>query len=188
MVASSARRTNTSRNPSDTALRDLIDEERADHGARSRRDRFWSERVDQETMTLPGLLVAMGEQRDLVRLTLRSGTQRIGRVTAVGTDVVAITEMTGTEVLVSIRQIVTVRVAGAALIAVDTEPIAAILRDQLAALTEERAEVRLLLDTGIIETGTLEACGIGVIALRTQSREIVYVAEANIAEVARVAS
>jgi hypothetical protein len=176
----------------DSGLRRLVDEERADDGARQRRDRLWLSRVEQETMTLPGLLVAMGERREGVRLVLRSGATRIGRVTAVGTDVVAITETSGNDVLISLPQIVTVRTIGSAggsrLIAVDTEPVAAILRDQLLALTEERADVRLVLDTGAAESGTIEACGVGVVALRTRSREIVYVAEANIAEIVRATS
>jgi hypothetical protein len=166
--------------------RDLVDDARADDGARARRDRFWQERVEQETMTLPGLLLAMAERAEPVRLVLRRGAPRLGRITAVGSDVVAMAETNGHEVLVAMHQIVTVRAAGSALIAVDSEPCAAILRDQLLALTEARAEVRLVLDSGPTEAGILEACGVGVVALRTPNREVVYIAEAGISEIVRV--
>jgi hypothetical protein len=184
MAASSARRSEPWPTV-DAHLRDLIDEERADEGARSRRDRFWLDRVDQESMTVAGLLVAMGERRDLVRLNLRSGAHRIGRVTAVGTDVVAIVDTAGVEILLAIRHIASIRSASTAILAVDTEPVAAILRDQLLALTEERAEVRLVLENNTTESGTLEACGVGVVVLRSRNRELVYVAEAAIAEIVR---
>lgn len=167
-------------------VRDLVDHERADDGARIRRDRFWRGHVDQEMMTLSGLLLAMSERGETLRLVLRNGTHRIGRVTAVGSDVVALTETNGTEVLLAMTQIVSLRGQSSKLIAVDAAPCAAILRDQILALTEARAEVRLVLDAGPTESGTLEACGVGVVALRNLAREIVYIAEARIAEIVLV--
>ncbi len=169
-------------------LRQLLDGERANDGARARRDRFWLARVDEEAMTLPGLLIAVAESGIRAKLAVVDGRTHHGRVTAVGLDVVALHDANGASVLVPLSRVLSVRTADRQLIAVDREPSLATFRGELLALTEQRADVRLGLDGGTFERGKLVACGTGLVALRTEQGELAYLAEQHIAEIVIVAS
>ena len=164
-------------------LRQLLDDERANDGARARRDRFWLARIDEEAMTLPGLLIALAETGSPAKLALLGGRTHRGRVTAVGVDLVALDDTNGANIVLPLARVVSVRTTDRQLIAVDREPSSATFRDQLLALTEQRVDVRLGLDGGIDERGTLVACGTDLVALRTISGELVYVPENHIAEI-----
>lgn len=168
-------------------LQQLLDDERVNDGARDRRDRFWLGRIEQEAMTLPGLLIALAESGVGTLITTVGGRTHHGRITAVGIDLVALLDDNGAEVLLPLGRVQSVRTPGRHLIAVDREPSPMTFRDQLLVLTEQRADVRLGLDGGTHERGTLVACGTGVVAIRTANRELTYVSEQHIAEIVTMA-
>ena len=168
-------------------LQQLLDDERANDGARDRRDRFWLGRIEQEAMTLPGLLIALAESEVGTFITTVGGRMHHGRITAVGIDLVALLDGNGDEVLLRLGRIRCVRTPVRHLIAADREPSPRTFRDQLLVLTEQCCDVRLGLDGGTQERGTLVACGTGVVAIRTANGELTYVAEQHIAEIVTVA-
>ncbi len=171
----------------DEPLRSLLDEERAETSTEERSALLWRERVDQESMTLRGVLRAAAESGALGRCVLRSGPVRHGVVGSVGVDVVELFDRGGQLVLLALGQLDAVRFSGTRLLASDAEASTSTLRSCLVALADERADVRLLLHGGVSEQGSLVACGIDVVVLRSFERDLVYVPLSALCEVVVVA-
>ncbi len=167
----------------DQPLQSLLDDERADASAEQRSALFWRARVDQESMTLRGALRAAAESGASARCVMLSGSVRHGVIGAVGLDVVELHARGGQRVLLALNRLRSVRFPGTRLLASDVEASPSTLRSCLVALAEERADVRLVLDGGSDEQGTIVTCGIDVVVLRTSERDLVYVPVSGVGEV-----
>ena len=167
----------------DQPLQSLLDDDRADASAELRSALFWRERVDQESMTLRGALRAAAESGASARCVMSSGSVRHGVIGAVGLDVVELQARGGQRVLLALDRLRSVRFPGTRLLASDADASASTLRSCLVALAEERADVRLVLDGGPEEQGTLVTCGFDVVVLRTFERDLVYVPVSAVGEV-----
>ncbi len=164
-------------------LQSLLDDVRADASAEQRSALFWRERVDQESMTLRGALRAAAESGASARCVMSSGSVRHGVIGAVGLDVVELQTRGGQRVLLALDRLRSVRFPGSRMLASDTEASVSTLRSCLVALADERSDVRLVLDGGSDEQGTLVTCGVDVAVLRTFERDLVYVPVSAVGEV-----
>lgn len=171
----------------DQPLQSLLDDERADASAEERSALFWRGRIEQESMTLRGALRAAAESGASARCVLSGGSVRHGTIGAIGLDVVELQDRGGQHVLLALGRIRSVRFPGTRLLASDAEPSTSTLHSCLVALAEERAEVRLVLDGGSDEQGTVVTCGVDVVVLRTAERELVYVPVSAVGEVVVIA-
>lgn len=167
-------------------LQGILDAERSTATAEVRSALAWRDRVDQESMTVLGALRAAAERGMSACCLMRDGTTHRGHVIAVGPDVIELREHSGRRVFLSLPRVCSLRFPGPRLLASDAEPSAVTLRCCVIILADERAEVRVGLDGGQSEHGTLVACGADVLTLRTTDRELIYVPLSAISEVAMV--
>ena len=171
----------------DQPLQSLLDDERAKVSAEQRNALFWRERVEQESMTLRGALRAAAESGASTRCVMSGGSVRHGVIGAVGLDVVEVHARNGQRVLLALDKLRSVRFPGTRLLSCDAEPSTSTFRSCLVALADERADVRLVLDGGSNEQGTLVTCGVDVVVLRTFERDLVYVPVSAVGEVVLIA-
>ena len=159
----------------DAPLRTMFDNERTNVGIEQRTALFWSELVDREAMTLRGMLRFAAESGALARCVLHDGAVRHATIGSVGIDVVELFDRNGQHVLASLDRLRSVRLPGTGLAASDVEPSAATFHSCLVALADDRADVRLHLDGGHHEQGVVMTCGVDVVVLRTNERDLAYV-------------
>lgn len=165
----------------------MLDDERADASAEQRSALFWRERVEHESMTLRGALRAAAESSAPARCVMSGGSVRHGVIVAIGIDVVELLAEGGQRVLLALDKLRSVRFPFTRLLASDAEPSTSTLRSCLAAMADERADVRLVLDGGSNEHGTLVTCGVDVVVLRTSERDLVYLPVSAVGEVVVIA-
>lgn len=159
----------------DASMTALLDTERSEAATEQRGALFWRDRLDQDTMTLRGVLRAAAECGALARCVLQDGSIRHGLIGSVGVDVVELHDRSGAHVLISLTRVRSLRLPGSRLLATDGEPSTQTLHSCLVALADDRADVRLNLDGGGHEQGVLNTCGVDVAVLRTADRQLVYV-------------
>lgn len=173
--------------PADEPIRSLLDDQRAELSAEQRSALFWRERVDEESMTLRGALRAAAESGASARCVMSGGSVRHGVIGAVGLDVVELHARGGQRVLLALDRLRSVRFSGTRLLASDAEPSTSTLRSCLVALADGRADVRVVLDGGSDEHGTIVTCGVDVVVLRSFERDLVYLPVSAVGEVVVIA-
>src|SRR5688572_4753739 len=146
----------------------------------------WLVRQSEEGGTLAGMLADLAERDETVVCTTRSGRRHVGRVQALGADLVALRCSTGTTVLVTLGAVAQLRTRpGAAPVngerAVrDDRRLSEVLTD----LSADRPDV--IMASGSVELrGELRAVGRDVVTLRIDGRPATaaYVALASADEV-----
>ncbi len=164
-------------------MRSLLDDERAEASAEQRSELYWRQRVEHESMTLRGALRAAAESGASARIVLSGGSVRHAVIRSVGLDVVEVHVRGGQRVLLALDRLRSVRIPGTRLLASEAEPSSTTLRSCIETLAEDRADVRLVLEGGSEEQGTLVTCGADVVVLRTFERDLVYVPLSAVGEV-----
>lgn len=165
-----------------------VEEARVDAAAVGRGRERWLREVAEQEATLVGVLIDLAERGVPVTLQLHGGRRHQGVVRGVGADFVALTIAAGSDVLVAVAGIDTVRTAPDVPATVgdrvaDTELL---LSDVLAELAADREQVRVVTRDGDAIAGQLRSVGHDVAVLRTQAAQpaTVYVAVTAISEVA----
>ena len=95
--------------PFDHDLRELLDHGRRTEAADERRRRHWLRRQAEESGTLAGVLLDLGEREQPVVVGTRSGRRLRGVVRTLGTDFIGLRTPTGDGALVPLRAITSVR-------------------------------------------------------------------------------
>ena len=160
-------------------------EQRVTAAVAERRRAAWLSRQPDRAPTLADLLLTVAERRRPAMVELTDGHRQRGVPTVVGRDVVELRTATNGVVLVALRAVRSVRIAG--------DPIdppgqptgpSTDLAGELARWAEERPPVRLT-TTGAAEPlhGTLLAAGPHLVTLRLPGGDLAYVPLAALAEV-----
>ena len=160
----------------ETELAWLAADARTDERVAQRRRRRWLQRAAAESTTFSGLLDTLAELDQRVEVVLSTGKRVQGRVTVVGSDVVALRDGPDGLVLVALARVVALDAGDRPSLAADgtDRPGAAdrpALRHLLAELAEGRPEVHVAFDGGALD-GRLLWVGEDVAALGVQARAV----------------
>jgi hypothetical protein len=159
----------------------------ADARARER----WLQAAAQADATFAGALLDLAERRAAVSVQTRAGRRHHGCVDVLGADFAALRTRAGSEVLLAVAGITSVRTAPLEQLAIGERVVTTELRlgEVLAELTAERTRVLLVSgDGGDSVVGELRAVGYDMVTVRTDADPpaTAYVPTATIAEVGLV--
>lgn len=143
---------------------------RVDGSADARARERWLSAAAEADATFAGLLLDLAERGVVVSLASVAHRRLQGVVAVLGADFVSLRTVAGTEVLVALAMVASVRTASSAGGAVGERPVTTDLRlaDVLGELANERARVRLvLLDGTEAVSGELRSVGVDVVTVRT---------------------
>ncbi len=150
-------------------LVELLDEGRAEEEARARKRARALDRMAEEGAQLAGTLIDLAERRSTVALSTESGRTHHGVITAVGADHLRMRADTGSEPLVRLSAIVTVRVRPG-----ERQPPATgerspaddqRLLEALARAVDQRPRATLVVRGGEVLAGRLRAVGEDVVSV-----------------------
>jgi hypothetical protein len=161
---------------------------RVEGSADARAREHWLRAAADADATFAGVLLDLGERGAPVAVATVAARRLQGVVQVLGADFVAIRTAVGTEVLLAISAIASVRTAPAVGAASGERVVTTDLRlaDVLAELAAERARARLLLlDGNDVVTGELRSVGQDVVTVRTEGEPpaLAYVRTTALAEV-----
>lgn len=172
-----------------------VAEARVDEAALRRSRERWLEEVAEQEATLAGVLADLAERRGPLTLHTRGGRRHHGVLRVLGLDFVVAGLPSGTDVLVAIDSLTSVRTAPTVELAVGVEHgisehgggVATGLRlhDVLSELAADRERVVIVTVDGETITGPLRSIGHDVAVLRTDAepRATAYVALSAMAEI-----
>lgn len=174
-----------------------VAEARVDDAALRRARERWLLEVAEQEATLAGVLADLAERGGPLTLYGRGTRRHHGRLRMLGLDFVVVELPSGTDVLMAIDSVTSVRTAPAVELAIGDEngpirrdadgnvAIGLRMHDVLAELAADRERVVLVTADGETLTGQLRSVGHDVAVLRTDAepRATAYVALTAVAEV-----
>lgn len=169
----------------DADLRNLTDDERAAAAAGARRRQHWLHQQATDEGSLGGVLLDLGERKQLVALSTTGGRTLRGVVATMGTDFVGVRSPGGESVLVPFAAITAIRpepgttpTVGDRLVRVDAS-----LATVLHGLAAQRPWVSLHAGSEDGAAGELRSVGRDVLVLRSLAGESTYVPLASVSDV-----
>lgn len=169
----------------DADLRNLTDDERAAAAADARRRQHWLHQQAADEGSLGGVLLDLGERKQLVALSTAGGRTVRGVIATMGTDFVGLRSPGSERVLVPLAAITAIRpepgttpTVGDRLVHVDAS-IGAVLHG----LAAERPWVSLHTAAEDGAAGELRSVGQDVLVLRSLAGEATYVPLATVTDV-----
>lgn len=184
--------------PSFTAHLDRwVAEARVDEAALRRARERWLQEVAEQEATLAGVLADLAERGGPITVHGRSGRRHHGTLRMLGLDFVVVGLASGTDVLLAIDSVTSVRTSPAVALAIGDESgplrpnrerdlaIGLRVHDLLTELAADRERVVLVTIDGETITGQLRSVGHDVAVLRTDAEPhaTAYVALTTVAEV-----
>ncbi len=173
---------------SELRLHRWASEARTDEAVSSRTRERWLREVADQEASLVGVLTDFAERRVAVTVATETGRSHHGQVRLVGVDFVALSMPNGSDVVLALGAVSSVRAAPARDGASGDRPVSSdlVLDDILAGLVEERAEVRVVTAGGHEAlAGRVRSVGRDVVVLRTDGDRpgSVYVPVAALVEI-----
>lgn len=145
-----------------------------DDAIAARRREHWLRRQDAEAATWIGVLRDVAESGETVVAETSAATRHVGRLTAVGEEIVALRARDGTDVLVRTDRLTAARPdptqLASPLVGDRPATVDSGWPEALAALSAERPQVKVVTDGGATASGVLWDVGLDVVTLRTEGR------------------
>jgi hypothetical protein len=142
-------------------------EVRVDDAARRRNDERWLLQQAAEEGTFGGVLADLAERQAHVVVHTRSGSRHFGRIDVVGVDFVAVHSATGSEALVAMAAVLSLRTGPSVPRTLGDRTVSTqlTLAEVLARLAGERERVMVVHEKDHALNGTLQSVGDDVVVL-----------------------